>query len=286
MRTQENYSKTLSRTAPTRSSGIVHSGPKLVHRIIADRSVRAAIFPFVLTRSIIFVICILAMNLAVGEPKRIGEFQAPSISLHRAPISLQIRALTQRGDSGWYLEIARHGYEHQPFSTQQQHTWAFFPLYPLLLRFAAKITGGYQLTGILLSHFLFLPALVFLHKLALEWGMDETAAERTIFYLAIFPTSYFFSLPVSESLFLLLTLGSFYEAARDRWAAAGLIGGLASASRAAGVLLLPALLVLYWQKHHRIKPNAKLLGLSFIPAGLLVFMFHLHRITGNAFAFK
>jgi hypothetical protein len=262
------------------------AGTSVLKRILSDRSVRAALFTFALTRGIVFFIFMLATHfVTVGEMKPIGEFQDQRIEVHGRSLAQKLRELAIRGDGGWYVGTAVNGYEQRPFDATEQHNWAFFPLYPLLLHLAAQITGGYLLTGILLSNLLFLPALVLLHKTALAFGLDEDGADRTIFYLAAFPTSYFFSVPQTESLFLLLTVGSFHCAMRERWWMAGTLGALASATRFSGIFLFPALLLLYW-KRHGTRPRASVLSLLLIPVGLLAFMFYLHLITGNAFAFK
>jgi hypothetical protein len=129
-------------------------------------------------------------------------------------------------------------------------------------------------------------ALLFLHKVVAGFGFELADANRAVFYLAACPVSYFFSLPMTESLFLLLTVGSFYAAKRERWLLAGLLGALASATRITGILLLPALILLYWQTYHTLRPRLNLLPLLLIPTGLLAFMYHLYCLTGNPLAFK
>jgi hypothetical protein len=147
------------------------------------------------------------------------------------------------------------------------------------------LTGGLALTGMALSTLLFLLALVVLYKTTLAFNYDAATADRTVFYLAAFPVSYFFSLPMTESLFLLLTVGSFYAARREAWWTAGILGALSSATRVTGVLLLPVLCVLYWQQH-RGRPRADVLKLLLVPLGLLAFMYYLDLITGDALAFR
>ena len=196
--------------------------------------------------------------------------------------------MTLGADSLWIINIARAGYEKEPFNTNIQHTWAYFPLYPLLLHAAAKLTGDLPLTGIVLSSLLFLLALMVLHRTVTEFDYDEATADRTVFYVAAFPASYFFSLAQTESLFLLLTVGCFYAAKRQRWWLAGICGALASATRFAGVFLVVPLAVLYWQNHRgpgkgRIK--ADVASLLLVPLGLIAFMVYLKSITGNALAF-
>ena len=149
----------------------------------------------------------------------------------------------------WYIGIAEHDYEHMPFNADVPRNWAFFPLFPLLLRLASYVTGEFVITGMVLSHICFLLALFLLHRVALLFGLSACDADRSLFYLAVFPTSYFFSIPLPESLFLMLTVASFYFAKSERWWLAGLFGAFASATRTTGVLLLPALAVLYWEMY-------------------------------------
>jgi hypothetical protein len=258
-----------------------------LRRALTDKSVRAALFTFALTRAIVLVIFVLTAHLTLGEATFGGAVQEPHISFEKANITQKLTEIVQSADANWYKDIARLGYEAGPFMTDRQHSWAFFPLYPIILRAAASVTGEYPLTGVALSNIFLLLGLILLHRTAREFGLDESDADRTIFYMAIFPTSYFFSLPLTESLFLCLTVGSFYAAKRDAWWMAGLLGALASATRVNGVLLLPVLALLYWQRYRREGLwRANLLCLLLIPLGLLAYMLYLSRLTGNAFAFK
>jgi hypothetical protein len=257
-------------------------------RILSQPGVRSAVFAFALTRLIIFFILILATNLSFDEPLR--DFgpgvQEPRISLSRAGGEQRLGRAMLYADGLWYANIARDGYEHQPFDASAQHTWAFFPLYPLLLRAASRITGEYALTGSLLSNLFLLFALVLLHPTVRAFGYDEGCADRTIFYIAAFPTSYFFSLPVTESLFLLLTVGCFLAARRRLWWLTGILGALATATRPTGILIFPALMVQYWQAYRSEKLwRRELLALLLVPLGLLAFMFYLRETTGDALAF-
>lgn len=261
-----------------------------MRRLLSDRSTRAALFAFALSRAIVLVIFVLVGFLKTGPSTFPGhvdaQIAAQSASVTRVLVIRQ--ALT--ADVNWYVGIAEQGYERAPFNADVPHNWAFFPAYPLLLRFASYVTGEFVLTGMVISQLFFLGALFLLHRVCLLFGLTGDDADRCLFYLAVFPTSYFFSLPLPESLFLMLTVGSFYLAKRERWWLAGLCGALASASRTTGVLLLPALALLYWQMYRPLRQmrpwRSDVLALLLIPTGLLSFMIYLHAITGNAFAFK
>ncbi len=262
---------------------------RALHRATHAPGVRAAFFAFALTRAIVFFVFLFATHLTFDEPSAQDSgdgIQNIRITVYSHSIRTKVSSLALRGDSGWYVGVAKKGYEKIPFNADQAHDWAFFPLYPLLLRLTASLTGGFLLTGMILSNLFLLLALVLLHQTVTVFGYDEATASRTIFYLAACPTSYFFSLPLTESLFLLLTVGSVWAARRcDSWWLAGAFGALASATRYNGLFLLPVLAVMYWQTHRPFKFRTDILALCLLPLGLLAFMFYLFRITGNAFAF-
>ena len=257
-----------------------------LHRVARDESFRASVAAFALTRLLILALVLASAQLTIVHPDPQSDYGHGSVNLHGTRVARILRERASRGDGNWYMSISQLGYERRPYSSERQANWAFFPAYPLILRAAARVTGDMPLTGVLLSTLLLLPALFLLHRTALAFGSDAAAADRTVFYVAAFPVSYFFSLPLTESLFLLLTVGSFYAAKRERWLVAGLLGALASATRITGVLLFPALVLLYWETYRTLKPRLNFLPLLLVPAGLLSFMFFLYRATGNAFAFR
>ena len=257
-----------------------------LRRAARARSVRASLFAFTLTRVLLLVIFILTTHMTLVKTSFGGAVEETRISVADANVWQELGGLAEAADANWYKDIARLGYEAGPFMTDRQHSWAFFPLWPLTWRAAATLTGEYPLTGILLSNLLFLAGLVLLHRTVREFGQEEEEASRAVFYLSIFPTSYFFSLPFTESLFLCLTIGSIYAAKRERWMMAGLLGALASATRVNGVLLLPALAVLYWQRARRGGVSLSALALLLVPLGLAAYMLYLHWLTGNALAFR
>jgi hypothetical protein len=247
--------------------------------------VRFGFFAFALTRSIILLLFVLTAQLDV-PPAQPGVQAEHSMNVRRIAFYRLINQRVTVGDANWYIGIARDGYERIAFNADTYRNWAFFPLFPLLLRTAAKLTGEFALTGVLLSCLFFFPALILVHKIALAYGLNSNEANCAVLYLAAFPVSYFFTLPLTESLFLLLTAGSFYAAKRERWWLAGVIGALASATRITGVLLLPALMLLEWETHKTVRLRLNHLWLLLIPGGLLSYMYFLHTVTGNPFAFK
>jgi hypothetical protein len=144
----------------------------------------------------------------------------------------------ERQDALWFLRIATTGYAAGDGSA------AFFPLYPLVVRATSWAVGGHPLlAATLVSNVSFFGSLLVLYDLTVR-EFSRSVARRTIVYLAVFPTAFFFFAPYSESLFLLLSLIAFREARRDRWAGAAAAGALAALTRSIGVVLAPALIVM------------------------------------------
>ncbi|MEZ4548483.1 MAG: hypothetical protein R3B51_12560 [Thermodesulfobacteriota bacterium] len=75
-----------------------------------------------------------------------------------------------------------------------------------------------------------------IYKLA-RLDYDEDDSWRALVYHSIFPTAYFLHAIYTESLFLFLTIASFYYARRSNWALSGAFGLLAAATRITGIVL-------------------------------------------------
>jgi hypothetical protein len=142
---------------------------------------------------------------------------------------------TERQDAVWYLRLADEGWSTDDPSA------AFFPLYPLTVRAVAWVLPGEDLlSAILVSNVAFLGALLALFALTAE-AFGDRIARRAIVVAAIFPTSFFFLAPYTESLFLLLSILAFREARHGRWGRVAVFGALAALTRSVGIVLLPAL---------------------------------------------
>jgi len=170
------------------------------------------------------------------NPER-GRWDRPR--LHELGAALDVWA---RWDSDWYLRIAESGYDW-PSSTP-----AFFPLYPLLVGGLGRALGGlYLLAGLLVSLAACAVAFTLLHRLV-EARLGPADADRSVLYVALFPTSLFLGAVYGESLFLALAVATFVLAERGRVGWASVSAGLALLTRAQGVALLPALAVYAWRR--------------------------------------
>jgi Gpi18-like mannosyltransferase len=143
-----------------------------------------------------------------------------------------------RWDSPHYLYLAQHWYTN---IGDPANFIVFFPLYPLILKPAISILINPVVSGILTSTFLFLAAEYFFYKLV-KIDYSEKIAHRAVIAAAIFPTSYFFNSPYTESLFFLIFAAALYAARKEKWILTGILTALGVVTRPFGLLLLPAVL--------------------------------------------
>ncbi len=154
-----------------------------------------------------------------------------------------LRTLAHSWDSRWYLHIAAHGYGHKIWITPQgavQSDWAFFPLYPgliralttvlpftpgqaaLLIAWAAAGVAAYGVYAI--GHHLYGRGVA--TALVALWAALPHSVELTIAY--------------TESLFAALAIWSLYCVLRGRWLWAGALAALAGLSRPSGFAIAVA----------------------------------------------
>lgn len=144
-----------------------------------------------------------------------------------------------RWDALSYLRLAQQGYSA---TGELRPAMVFYPLYPWLIRLVSYLTHDFLLSAFLISTIASLSAGLLLFRL-IALDHSPKLAERTVWFLFIFPTSYFLHIGYTESLFLALALGCLLAARRQDWPLAGFLGAFACMARAPGLVLLPTLLV-------------------------------------------
>ena len=195
-------------------------------------------------------------------------------------------------DGARYTQIAQFGY-------QNIYDTAFFPLFPLLIKGGALLLGnqGYIAVGMIISNLALLGALFVLYQIATDM-LGESVGRRTILYLCIFPTAFFFFAPYNESLFLLLTASAFLALRRQKWWLAGALGFFAALTRSAGLLLVFPYLYELWIARKGLDDDGQsvlrrvwqalpqLLPVVLIPLGILIYSFYCWRVFHDPLAFS
>jgi Gpi18-like mannosyltransferase len=191
-----------------------------------------------------------------------------------------------RWDSEWYKIIATEGYKYNGNAGETQ-TVVFYPLYPGLSRLVSDILRIEVFDAMLLvANLATMAAILLLFKLIRE-EFDDRIALVTVAMIAFFPSSIFLSAGYTEPLALLLMVSFFLALTRQRFIAAGLLAGLAIATRSSGIALLPVLLWELWRHRPRVRFLIEAVPLSILAtSGLWLYAIYLGIAFGNPLAFS
>ncbi len=198
-------------------------------------------------------------------------------------------------DGVHYLRIAQNGYD-------AEFSQAFFPLYPLLIRFVADsnlflqkdmqidtkiyVDPSYFFSGFILANLFFLLALVLFYKLV-RIDFNHKIAFGSALLLVVFPTSFYFGSIYTESLFLFLALGALYFVRKNNFLVAGIFSAFASATRIMGLFLVPVLLIEAYLQFREGRMTRKgdfariVVGVLLTPFGTLLYMLFLRLNFDN-----
>lgn len=154
-----------------------------------------------------------------------------------------------RWDAQYFLHIAEYGYTYE-------NTLAFFPLFPLILRFLALpfqiiANNAFHITAvpffltthdtlvlmsIVLNSVLFVHSALLLHRLTLKVTKNEMISYISALLFCVNPASIFFSAAYSETLFCFLTLNAllYIESGHLMWGS--VLIGLSSMARSNGLI--------------------------------------------------
>jgi hypothetical protein len=243
-------------------------------RLQAARWVWAPTLAFAVTRLAVALAAYLGATLLADGPNIYHIFGTDNLLLD---------VFASRWDTGFYLSIADEGYKNDavPFPST-----AFWPLLPLLMRALGWLLGSTAVAGVLIANLALLGAMMLLYRLAdEEWGAE--VATRSVWYMLIYPASFFGSAIYTESLFLLCAIGALYLARRGAWESAGLLGAAGALARLVGVIMAPVLLAEWWRQRRaggRPSPVA-ILAVTMVPLGTLAYMLYLYLSFGDALAF-
>lgn len=181
-------------------------------------------------------------------------------------------------DAPHYIYLAQNWYTNVG---DEANFIVFFPLYPLLLKPFFFLFNPVW-AGIILSSFCFILGCLVFYKLV-EHYFSAQIAKRAVFVLSIFPTSYFFNAPYTESLFLLVSASSFYFASKKNYLLSGAFAGLSTLTRPFGILILPTLLY-HWFTNSKKPLNLALLAIPTV-AALIIYLEINYEVYDNFFQF-
>ena len=145
-------------------------------------------------------------------------------------------------DGSWYRQIAEHGYPatlpRGADGLVQQNAWAFFPLFPALVRAVMTVTRlPWEVAAPAVATLLGAGAVLIIHRCIAVGAPRAVAAWpalplATVALVCVFPTSPVLQAGYTESLALLLIAGSLYLVMRRRYGAAAVVVVLLGFARA------------------------------------------------------
>jgi Gpi18-like mannosyltransferase len=185
----------------------------------------------------------LSLSSAQLTPERI--FPYLGVTPHPVPLL----AIWQRFDANWYLTIAEEGYGNVPGDVH------FPPLYPVLIRFLSdsNVFRNNFVSGLLISQISLYFMVKLLYDLFATWGASRLA-EKALFFLLIFPTSFFFFSSYTEALFVVFAILCLRAIQNQKWHWAGFWIFCAVLIRLQGItLLLPLTWVLLQTRFRDVK---------------------------------
>lgn len=201
-------------------------------------------------------------------------------------------------DTGWYLSIAEEGYSTESptdeFGQPTYRNYAFFPAYPMLVRWIATPLDDKFIypIGLALSNLFAAGSLCVIYLICRQLFYDSDIAKRTIILISFFPNSFVLSSFYTESFFMLLLSCLLLFSLHRRWWIAAIFGALLSATRVNGVTVVLPIACLILQAYPAIlsgrlskESRRAILSLLVYPIGLFSYMIFLHFHVGDAFAF-
>lgn len=140
-------------------------------------------------------------------------------------------------DARHYIDLAEYGYGAGEAFPEQYLMIVFFPLFPWLLHLLNPFGWwDWRILALVVQLPLFCTAGAGLFALVRR-QYDARTAWRALLFLLVSPASVFFFAPMTESLFLALTVWYVWCLQKRHWARAAVLGILAGLTRAPGGLL-------------------------------------------------
>ena len=171
------------------------------------------------------------------------------LAVSRRSVGYTVHRLAVHWDAYWYLDIARHGYDHAiraalPGDGGHRYTnLAFFPVYPVLIRVLHTLLPvvPWGAAGLVTAG---------LCSVVAAWGIHAAVGHRygsrvgTLAALlwGIGPTAVIESAGYSESAFTALAAWALFAVLKRRWLTAGLLSLLAGLTRPTGVAVAAAVI--------------------------------------------
>ncbi len=190
--------------------------------------------------------------------------------------------LWNRWDSLRHLRLEQFGYSGVG---SERPDLIGFPLFPWVVRLFSLVFRDYLVSSFVVSGLALLAAGLLLHKLV-RADFPDLVARNSVWFLLIFPTSYFLHINYNEALFIALAVGCFLAARQERWALAGILGIFLCLTRLNGLVIVGALVVEVFLQYRVCRRwQWSWLWILVAPAGFGIYLLLNQYATGDPFTF-
>ena len=194
-------------------------------------------------------------------------------------------------DCAWYMGIAKNGYSESAITEGiddlGEANWAFFPAYPLLVRFVSYITTiNYHVSGLLVNYTLW-PFLVFLCIRNLSAKNIHVNEILFCLALSVYPLNVWYFSQYSEALYGVLLIFSVILLRENKVNLSALFCCILSLARPTGFFMTIGL-ALWWLYKNRNQNGLRDSLLLIVSGGfgLSLFVLYLSSKIGDGFAFS
>ncbi len=192
-------------------------------------------------------------------------------------------------DARWFIRAAEHGWPNRipmVHGHAAASTLAFFPLFPLVIRWLTALTGvGPVVVGVAVSGLTGLSAIVAVGMLVRHFA-GTAKAERAALLLAVFPGTFVFSLAYSEGIVITCVAFGLLALLRRQWWLAGVLGLIATATSPIALAFVVSCAWCAGAELRRGRNWRSLVAPVLAPLGFLGYMVWLWAHTGTLSAWR
>jgi phosphatidylinositol glycan class V len=210
----------------------MHRVTALIPAVGSPEPLRHILCLCIVTR-IMMILALILSNICLPDHNATGvyTFELEDIEISNVWLSFT------KWDAAYFLQIARNGY-------QFESSFAFFPLYPLCIKFVgmfiAKLTSlsdniSTIVAGVVVSNVCFVITVALLWFLLKELQVTEKVRVYSVFLFCLNPANVFFASIYSESFYSCFAFGGMLFWEKRRYAMALLLFLLASSTRSNGI---------------------------------------------------
>ncbi len=203
-------------------------------------------------------------------------------------------------DSGWYKDIAQHGYKDIPESIRNGWTlrgqhFAFFPLLPIGILWLTKATGlSFYMAAFVINIVSLFLLVNYFYRFLIVLNIQTNSAFRLVVLFLVFPFCLHIYFIYTESLFFTFLVACFYYIHKKNYWAFGIAAILLTLTRPNGIFMALPLYLYLLEQNGKINltnilnslKQAKTYCLLAMPVAFIAWMYYQYLTCGNWFAFS